>query len=201
MFTGIVQCLGTLVATELAGDDVRLSFSAPTDVLQGARTGDSMCVSGVCLTMLNIDADRFSADASTETLALTTLGRLAEGDAVNLEPAVRASDRLGGHLVSGHIDGRARLVSQVDTGRARVLTFDVPGELSRYIATKGSVCIDGVSLTVNGVSGSRFEVCIIPHTWEVTTFGGLAPGVEVNIEVDIIARYLERLTGQDRDSE
>jgi riboflavin synthase len=202
MFTGIVTHRGRLAAVEPSGVDQRMTFELEAAALRDAAEGDSMCVSGACLTMLDIDAvaGRFSADVSAETLEKTILGALAPGDPVNLEPALRAADRLGGHLVSGHVDGVGHLVERRPDGRAERFRFEVPAELARYIAAKGSVCIDGVSLTVNDVEAKRFGVCIIPHTLEVTTLGRLEPGSAVNIEVDMIARYLERLmttTGPD----
>ena len=147
----------------------------------------------VFFSLLDPDADRFVADVSRETLDLTTLGRLEEGDAVNLELALRPDDRMGGHLVTGHVDGLARLVSRYEDARAERFEFEVPASLARYVARKGSVCLDGVSLTVNAVDGCRFDVCLIPHTLEITTLGELSVGDEVNLEVDLIARYLERL--------
>jgi riboflavin synthase len=202
MFTGIVTYRGTLLAVEPSGVDQRMTFGLEAAALRDAAEGDSMCVSGACLTMLAIDAEsgHFSADVSAETLDKTILGSLAPGDPVNLEPALRAADRLGGHLVSGHVDGVGRLVDRTPDGRSERFRFEVPENLARYIAAKGSVCIDGVSLTVNDVEANRFGVCIIPHTLEVTTLGRLEPGHAVNIEVDMIARYLERLmatTGSD----
>ena len=202
MFTGIVTHRGRVVAIEPSGVDQRMCFELGADALRDAAEGDSMCVSGACLTRLDIDAEagRFSADVSVETLHKTILGQLAPGDPVNLEPALRAADRLGGHLVSGHVDGVGRLVDRNPDGRSERFRFEVPASLARYIAAKGSVCIDGVSLTVNDVEANRFGVCIIPHTLEVTTLGRLESGSAVNIEVDMIARYLERLmttTGPD----
>ncbi len=204
MFTGIVTHRGHLADTQPSGADRRMTFHVEGDALVGADEGDSMSVSGACLTMLDIqaadDGGQFCADVSVETLARTILGDLAPGDPVNLELALRASDRLGGHLVSGHVDGRGRLVERRPEGRAERFVFALPEGLARYVAPKGSVCIDGVSLTVNAVAGDRFEVCIIPHTLEVTTLGRLAPGQAVNIEVDMIARYLERLMNADEPS-
>ena len=143
--------------------------------------------------MLEPSATGFFADVSLETLSLTTLGQLRDGQAINLELALGLEARLGGHLVTGHIDGKARLVSRHEDARAERFEFEVPDRLARYIAKKGSACIDGVSLTVNEVDGSKFSVCLIPHTLEITTLGGLGTGDEVNLEVDLIARYLERL--------
>ena len=197
MFTGIVTAKGTLRHIAELGGDCRLSFGTGALSLEGCRSGDSICVSGACLTMLEPAMDagggRFEADVSQETLGLTTLGQLREGQAVNLELALQAQDRLGGHLVSGHVDGMAALVSRRPDARAERLEFEVPEPLARYLARKGSVCLDGVSLTINDVDGCRFGVCLIPHTLEVTTLGELRPGGRVNLEVDLVARYLERL--------
>lgn len=197
MFTGIVTAMGTVRQKTAAGDDCRLTIDCGRLSLDGCRSGDSISVSGVCLTMLepgrHADGGRFHADVSQETLDVTTLGGLREGQAVNLELALQAHDRLGGHLVSGHVDGLATLLSRRPDARAERLEFEVPVPLARYLARKGSVCLDGVSLTVNDVDGRRFGVCLIPHTLEVTTLGGLRPGVRVNVEVDLVARYLERL--------
>jgi riboflavin synthase len=192
MFTGIVQAIGTIRRIEARGGDVRLFVDASA-VAAELAVGDSLCVSGVCLTVAAREDRIHAFDVSTETLALTTLGALREGDAVNLEPALRLSDRLGGHLVSGHVDGIGRVVAIAPDARSQRWTFQVPVPLSRYIAAKGSVCIDGVSLTVNDVGANRFGVNLIPHTAEATTFRGKRAGDAVNIEVDLIARYVERL--------
>lgn len=193
MFTGIVTAQGTLRERSRLGGDSRLRIECAELPLVGCRAGDSICVSGVCLTMLEPTQHGFQADVSPETLGLTTLGDLAAGDPVNLELALRPDDRLGGHLVTGHVDGIARLISHRPDARAERLEFEVPGSLARYIARKGSVCLDGVSLTVNAVDGARFSVCLIPHTLDVTTLGRLQPGGRVNLEVDLVARYVERL--------
>lgn len=201
MFTGIVTSKGMVRSRTATGGDCRLTIDCGALSLEGCRSGDSICVSGACLTMLEPSPQpepdsggwRFQADVSQETLGLTTLGRLREGQAVNLELALQAHDRLGGHLVTGHVDGMAALVSRRPDARAERLEFEVPAALARYLARKGSVCLDGVSLTVNDVDGCRFGVCLIPHTLEVTTLGELRPGGLVNLEVDLIARYLERL--------
>jgi len=193
MFTGIVTAKGSLTGKTELGGDCRLEISCPDLHLEAARAGDSICVSGACLTMLDPDRNGFSADVSQETLSLTTLGSLGVGAQVNLELALAAADRLGGHLVTGHVDGMAHLVSRKADARAERLEFEVPPSLARYIARKGSVCLDGVSLTVNGVEGCTFSVCLIPHTLEVTTLGDLRNGDPVNLEVDLLARYLERL--------
>jgi len=167
--------------------------------MEGSSIGDSISISGVCLTMLEPDSTGFSADLSVETLDKTSLGKRRPGDSVNLELAMRASDRLGGHMVSGHVDGLARLVSRDEDGRSERFLFEADRSLARYIAPKGSVCLDGVSLTVNEVDDNRFSICIIPHTLEVTTLGSLAAGEVVNLEVDLIARYLDRLSQYGRE--
>jgi riboflavin synthase len=202
MFTGIVSSTGILTSKTEVGGDSRLHIACSELNLESARAGDSIAVSGVCLTMLEPGAKDFVADVSRETLSLTTLGGLREGQAVNLELALSLEARLGGHLVTGHVDGKAVLVSRRPDARAERFEFEVPEHLARYVAKKGSACIDGVSLTVNQVRGCNFSVCLIPHTLEITTLGSLAPGDEVNLEVDLIARYLERLMApefQDRD--
>ena len=160
----------------------------------GCKPGDSISVAGVCLTMLDPDDTGFSADVSAETMAKTSLGDCRSGDRVNLELALMTSDRLGGHLVSGHIDGLAKLVSRTADARSERFEFTAESHLLRFIACKGSVCLDGVSLTVNEVTRQEFSVCIIPHTINITTLGGLTAGDQVNLEVDLIARYLERLS-------
>lgn len=193
MFTGIVETMGTLVEKTDIGGDCRLVIDTGELSLEGCSTGDSISVSGACLTMLEPETNRFRADVSVETLDLTILGRVAEGQNVNLELAMGVHDRMGGHLVTGHVDGLARLVSRHEDARAERFEFEVPVPLAKYVARKGSVCLDGVSLTVNEVAGRQFSVCLIPHTMAITTLGQLQPGDEVNLEVDLIARYLERL--------
>ncbi|MBT8048795.1 MAG: riboflavin synthase [Xanthomonadales bacterium] len=197
MFTGIVETTGKLEQKVSMGGDCRLHISCSDLNLETLRAGDSISVSGACLTMLEPDASGFFADVSTETLALTTLGQLREGQRLNLELALGVKARLGGHMVTGHVDGKARLISRNEDARAERFEFEVPASLARYVAKKGSVCLDGVSLTVNEVDGRTFTVCLIPHTLEITTLGNLAPGDEVNLEVDLIARYLERLLDPD----
>jgi len=197
MFTGIVAITGKLNSRDPRGGDFRMRFGVPVKLMRGCASGDSICVSGVCLTMLEPDDSGFCADLSVETLDKTCLGQLEEGDPVNLELALGASDRLGGHLVSGHVDGLAQLISRTPDARSERFWFEVPPDLARYVAPKGSVCLDGVSLTVNEVDGRRFSVCIIPHTLTVTTLGLLATGDKVNLEIDQIARYLERLNTYD----
>ena len=196
MFTGIVKALGRVAASEPSGGGRRFVIQSAAVGGFGLQPGDSVAVSGVCLTALEPEPGSFAADVSPETLNLTTLGALAVESSVNLEPALKAGDALGGHMVSGHVDGMATLVDIEPAGDNRVLRFAAPPTLARYIATKGSVTLDGVSLTVNRTDGQRFELNLIPHTLEVTTLGGLAPGDRVNLEVDLIARYLERLLEQ-----
>jgi riboflavin synthase len=193
MFTGIVQAVGRVVALEPRGGDVRLTVAAGALGLGDVALGDSIAVAGVCLTVVERDAERFAADVSTETLACTTLGALAPGAGVNLEKALRLSDRLGGHLVSGHVDGIGTVADVRDDGRAQRWVFCARRELLRYVAAKGSICVDGVSLTVNGVDADGFHVALIPHTVAATTFGERQVGDRVNLEVDLIARYVERL--------
>jgi len=193
MFTGIIQAVGRIVAAEARGSDARFMFEARTLDLGDVAIGDSIAVAGVCLTAVALDGPRFAADVSAETLKLTTLGTLAAGTAVNLEKALRLADRLGGHLVSGHVDGVGHVVSVHDDGASQRWTFSVPPALSRYIAVKGSIAIDGTSLTVNEVAGDTFGVTLIPHTLGATTFGERRAGDAVNLEVDLVARYVERL--------
>ncbi len=193
MFTGIIQDVGQLHSLEARGGDLRLTIDAQRLPLQQARPGDSIAVNGVCLTAVQLEGPRFAADVSRETLTLTTLGSLAPGDAVNLEPALRAGDALGGHLVSGHVDGVGEVLTIVADGRSWRMRFRVPPGLARYFARKGSVTVDGVSLTVNEVERDEFGVNLVPHTLEVTTLGSFKAGRRVNLEVDPIARYVERL--------
>ncbi|MBU6198063.1 MAG: riboflavin synthase [Xanthomonadaceae bacterium] len=192
MFTGIVQAVGMVARIETRGGDLRLFVDASALETELA-SGESLCVSGVCLTVAAHEDAIHAFDVSGETLALTTLGALREGDAVNLEPALRLADRLGGHLVSGHVDGVGTIAAIEPDARSQRWSFAVPAALARYIAIKGSVCVDGVSLTVNEVRENRFGVNLIPHTVEATTFRGKRVGDAVNIEIDLIARYLERL--------
>ncbi|MGH8211987.1 MAG: riboflavin synthase [Rhodanobacteraceae bacterium] len=193
MFTGIIQCTGTLARSEPREGDLRLTIDAPALDLSDVAIGDSIAVSGCCLTVVARQGKTLAFDASNETLSLATLGALREGDVVNLEKALRLSDRLGGHLVSGHVDGVARIVSIEPDARSQRWWLEAPRDLSRYIAAKGSVCLDGVSLTVNEVDGARFSVNLIPHTVAVTTFARRRPGDALNLEVDMMARYIESL--------
>ena len=193
MFTGIVQSVGEVRAVTSRGGDVELLIGAPGLDLQSVAIGDSISCSGCCLTVTRIEGDAFAADASLETLTVTTLGQWAVGQQLNLEKALCAGQPLGGHYVTGHVDGIAKVVERVNDARSIRVQFEAPAPLARYIARKGSVCIDGVSLTVNDVDGARFSVNLIPHTLEVTTLNAYRAGTRVNLEVDIIARYLERL--------
>lgn len=193
MFTGIIQDVGTVASLVERGGDTRITIRVQRMPLADVKPGDSICVNGVCLTALDITASSFAADVSRETLNVTTLGELAAGSRVNLEPALRAGDPLGGHLVSGHVDGIAIVSALQSDARSVRVTFRCQKELARYVARKGSAAIDGVSLTVNEVDGVEFGVNLIPHTQSVTTFGDLAVGRRVNLEVDQVARYVERL--------
>jgi riboflavin synthase len=193
VFTGIVIDVGHVDSLESRGGDVRLTISATRLEAGALKTGDSICVQGCCLTATEVSGRRFAADVSRETLALTTLGALRAGAAVNLEPALRAGDALGGHLVSGHIDGVGTVLAVREDARSRRLSIGLPASLARFVAPKGSIAMDGVSLTVNEVDTASFGVNIIPHTQLVTTLGALAVGAPVNLEVDLVARYLARL--------
>ena len=193
MFTGIVLDTGRVESLTPRGGDVRLAIRVSRLDLARTAIGDSICVQGCCVTAVALSGQVFEADLSRETLALTTLGSLAVGTAVNLEPALRVGDALGGHLVSGHVDGVATVVAVTTDARSTRVVIEVPPELARYIARKGSVAVDGVSLTVNEVAGARFGVNLIPHTGDVTTLGSLVPGARVNLEIDQVARYVERL--------
>ena len=193
MFTGIVQAVGKLVASENRSGDKRLLINAANLDLSDVILGDSIATNGVCLTVVELPGDGFWADVSVETLNYTTLGNFKNGSAVNLEKALRASDRLGGHIVSGHIDGVGEVVSIHNDARSIRYRLRAPAELAKYIAHKGSICVDGVSLTVNKVEGAEFELNIVPHTQQKTVFCEYKTGTLVNLEVDVIARYLERL--------
>jgi len=193
MFTGIVQAIGRIDDVVRHTGDARFRIEAGDLDMSVVRAGDSIAVNGVCLTAVAPDHSGFSADVSAETLARSTLGRLTTNDRVNLELALTPASRLGGHLVSGHVDGVAVLLDRQPEARSIRFRIEAPAPLARYIAEKGSVCIDGVSLTVNAVTGSVFELNLVPHTLAVTTLKDLLPGQGVNLEVDLIARYLERL--------
>ncbi|MEG3789863.1 riboflavin synthase [Lysobacter sp. CCNWLW3] len=196
MFTGIIEGVGTLAGRQNLGGDVRLRVATGSLDFAEPKLGESIAVNGVCLTAIAFGADWFEADASTETLALTTLGGLRDRAMLNLERAMRPSDRLGGHLVSGHVDGVGRVLEVREDARAQRWRFAAPAALTRYIAKKGSICVDGVSLTVNETDAQGFEVALIPHTVAHTAFAQTAVGDAVNLEIDLVARYVERLLGQ-----
>jgi len=193
MFTGIIQGVGRLAGLEPRGGDVRLQVEVGSLAFENVELGESIAVNGVCLTVVEFDAGSFAADASNETLSLTTLGGLAPGDALNLERAMRPADRLGGHMISGHVDGVGRVAAIEPDARAQRWRFEAPAGVLRYVAKKGSICVDGVSLTVNEVDATGFGVALIPHTVENTRFADTGVGDPVNLEVDLIARYVERL--------
>ena len=193
MFTGIVQAVGTLERRDARADGFRATIDTATLPLDGVAIGDSIAVNGVCLTVAALAGARFEADVSGATLAATTLGALPDGAPVNLERALTLATPLGGHLVSGHVDGVGEVVAFDPVGDSRSLRVRVPTELKRYIARKGSVCVDGVSLTVNEVAGDEFSVNLVAHTLAHSTLGAARVGDKVNVEVDLLARYLERL--------
>lgn len=192
MFTGIIEELGRVRSVEKRGEGARLVVEAQT-VCEGAKEGDSIAVNGVCLTALDVRADSFSADGSSETLQRSTLGHLRAGSRVNLERAVTPSTRLGGHIVQGHVDGRGRFLSATEHGGSWTVRIAYPPEVARYLVFKGSVAVEGISLTVAALADEYFEVAIIPKTWAVTNLSHLRAGDEVNLEADIIAKYVERI--------
>lgn len=192
MFTGIIETSGEVLAIDVREDGARLQLSAPS-IAAEAHLGDSVAVNGVCLTVVDRQEGALAFDAVTETLSRTNLGALQPGHLVNLERPLRANGRFDGHIVQGHVDGVARLVFVIEEGNARRLRFELPAELARYVVAKGSVALDGVSLTVAGAGEDWLEVVIIPHTWEVTSLGFKNPGESVNVEVDVLAKYVERL--------
>jgi len=193
MFTGIIQAVGSIALVEKKGGDACLRIDTGALAMSDVQLGDSIAVSGVCLTVIEQSARGFTADVSGETLARTTLGNLIVGSRVNLEKALMLSSRLGGHLVSGHVDAVADVIERSTEARSVRFRIQAPAVLARYIAGKGSVCLDGVSLTVNAVEGALFDVNIVPHTLQSTTLDEIQSGHRVNLEVDLIARYLERL--------
>jgi riboflavin synthase len=193
MFTGIIVASGRVAAASPKDGDLELGVDAAALDLTRIGLGDSISVEGACLTVTRLQGTIFYADVSRETIAKTTLGSLRSGARVNLEPSLRAGDALGGHLVSGHVDAVGKLVELVADARSWRLAFELPAQLARFVAPKGSICLNGVSLTVNAVRGTAFDVNIIPHTYRVTTLGDLKVGDGVNIEIDVIARYLDRL--------
>ena len=196
MFTGIIEELGHIRAIEMRGENARIVIDARA-VTAGSRDGDSIAVNGVCLTALEIKPDSFAADVSKETLFRSTLGNLRPGSAVNLERAVTPATRLGGHLVQGHVDGRGTLLGSEDHGESWTFRFAYPREIARYLVFKGSVSVEGISLTIANLTNEFFEIAVIPKTWQLTNFSQLKPGDKVNLEVDLIAKYVERLLHQD----
>jgi riboflavin synthase len=193
MFTGIIQAVGEVAAMQPVGGDMRLRIRTGKLDLSDVELGDSISTSGTCLTVVELPGDGYWADVSVETLNFTTLGDLKPGSRVNLEKALTPSSRLGGHIVSGHVDGVGEVVSLEEDARSWRFVIRAPDSLAKYIAHKGSICIDGTSLTVNAVNGAEFDLNIIPQTMAETVFGDYRPGSRVNLEVDVIARYLERL--------
>lgn len=193
MFTGIIQAIGQIEQITARGGDVRLTVATGDLDLADVALGDSIATNGVCLTAVELTGRGFAADVSRESLSLTTLQVLKPGSRVNLEKALTLNTRLGGHLVSGHVDGIGRITEQREDARSIRFAIEAPAELAKYIAHKGSICIDGISLTVNGVKGSNFELNIVPHTLQETIMDEYRVGSRVNLEVDLIARYLERL--------
>ena len=193
MFTGIIQAVGHIAAIESGEQDIRLCIESGKLPLEGVSLGDSIATSGVCLTVTELTGEGYWADVSPESLSLTTLGAKAIGDSVNLETSLTLSTPLGGHLVSGHVDGVGHVDDIIEDARFWRVRIAAPETLARYVAMKGSICVDGTSLTVNQVEGCHFELTIIPQTWEETVFSEYRVGSPVNLEVDVIARYLERL--------
>jgi len=193
MFTGIILAIGKITAIESRGGDVRLTLHTGKLPLDGVALGDSIAVNGVCLTAVALGKDFFSADVSNETLSLTSLAHAKIGAPVNLELALTPTTRLGGHIVSGHVDGIGTVVEKKNDGRSIRFTLKAPDELAKYIAQKGSICIDGISLTVNHVNGAQFDINIVPYTLSETTLNHATVGTQVNLEVDLLARYMERL--------
>jgi len=192
MFTGIIEELGRVREVEKRGEDARIVIEART-VTTDSNNGDSISVNGVCLTALDVHPDSFAADVSKETLLRSTLGRLAAGAPVNLERAVTPVTRLGGHIVQGHVDGRGKFLGAESHGESWTFRIAYPKEIARYLVFKGSVAVEGISLTIANLTDDYFEIAVIPKTWEVTNFSQLAPGDEVNLEVDVIAKYVERI--------
>ncbi len=193
MFTGIILAIGSIASMQAKGGDVRIKINAGKLPIQEAQLGDSIAVNGVCLTAVELGDNFFCADVSNETLSRTTLHHAGVGSAVNLELALTPTTRLGGHIVSGHVDGMGTVIEKNNDGRSIRFRFQAPSELAKYIAEKGSICINGISLTVNEVDGAIFSVNIVPHTLKETTLGQTETGDKVNLEVDLLARYMERL--------
>lgn len=193
MFTGIIQATGTIADLQEKGGDIAMAVNTGKLELSDVELGDSIAVNGVCLTVVEMTESSFTADVSRETLSLTSLAEISTGSKVNLEKALTLQTRLGGHLVSGHVDGLGEVLARKNDGRSEHFTIKVPDDLAKYIAAKGSITIDGVSLTVNRVDGSNFEINIVPHTLQETIIEQYQPGTKINLEVDVVARYLERL--------
>ena len=200
MFTGIISAIGEIAELEHRQGDVRISIHAPELCFDDVRLGDSIACNGVCLTAVELIANGFIADVSVETLSLTTIEHWDHNSRINLEKAMQASDRFGGHIVSGHVDGIGEVVSLHEDARSWRFTIKAPDNLAKYIAQKGSITVDGTSLTVNAINGSEFELNIVPHTMIHTVISDYQIGTKVNLEVDLIARYLERLTSADNHS-
>jgi riboflavin synthase len=196
MFTGIIQAVGKVLALTPQGGDLRISIDTGSLALENVKLGDSICVSGCCLTVIDKRPQGFDADASKETLSLTTLGELIPGSPVNLETSLTLNTPLGGHLVSGHVDGIGTVRARREEARSVRFDIEVPQTLKRYVAQKGSISVDGVSLTVNALRDNVFDVNIIPHTMSHTIFGQYQPGSRVNLEVDVVARYVERMLAE-----
>lgn len=193
MFTGIIENIGKIIELDKNEADLSLTIQTDADFLSDVQLGDSIACNGVCLTAVAIESDNFTADVSGESIALTTIGNWRIGDSINLEKALTPQQRLGGHMVSGHVDGVGKVISRETDGRSEQFIFQAPKNLAKYIATKGSITIDGTSLTVNSVAGTDFAVNIVPHTLSHTIIHAYQSGTQVNLEVDLIARYLERL--------
>jgi len=200
MFTGIIAALGKIESLHATGGDIRMTVATQNLDLSDVKLGDSVANNGVCLTVVEMDTARLSFDVSRESLERTSLGSLRSGSDINLEKALAVGDRLGGHFVSGHVDGLGKVIAIQESARSVQFRFEVPAGLERYIAEKGSICIDGTSLTVNNVADNWFEVNIIPHTMQETIMSGYKIGTQVNLEVDLIARYLERLLPDNKSS-
>ncbi len=193
MFTGIIEAVGSIKQRTKSGSDMRLMVEVGNLDMNDVVPGDSIAVNGVCLTVVEMDSNSFSADVSGETLAHTTLASCTNGQHINLEKALTPSSRLGGHLVSGHVDGVGKIVERTTDGKSERFIIEAPQNLARYIARKGSICVDGISLTVNSVDSRTFSLNIVPHTLDNTTMANYQPGTQVNLEVDVIARYIERM--------
>ncbi len=193
MFTGLIETSGRLTRLEAKGPGVKMSIQAPKDMVSELTLGESVAVDGACLTVVSTDGDTFAVEASAETMKVTTLGDRSVGDKLHLERALRVGDRLGGHIVSGHVDATGRIRSKQPLGTALTVAFDAPPEIMKYVIPKGSITIDGISLTVNGVDERGFDVVLIPHTQEIVRLHTKTPGDRVNLEADVIGKYVERM--------